>query len=135
MIKLILSLILAIMLYTPVFGQETDINCKTFELISTKDISRTIGGGDLSIDSFYYRVKLYGDSTFEYMTYQKTKEGENIDSLNVQGRYQVEGKKIIFINDKYFKDNSGIKWILKANHILVKGLNTRRTKLELVSET
>ena len=127
--KIILSLLLLLFLQSIVVAQKEHSDYRTYQVVIDHSISKTKGGPDLSIDSFHYQIKLFRDSTFEYLTYQKTKGGETLDSSIIEGNYVVKRRRIYFIHDQYFKDNTGIKWILKKRHILVKGFSTKRTKL------
>jgi hypothetical protein len=105
----------------------------SYEVLSNYRIGKFQGFNDFPKTKFYYKVILFNDSTFEYISYNKVPFtnvlNRNVDSLIVKGKFKLTKKRIEFIHNRYFKDSRGIIWILKNNSIIVRGYNTRRVKL------
>jgi len=131
--RIIMFLIL-VFINIKIYSQEK-IDSVIYENISKHKIGKYHYFNEYKQTKYYYKITLYSDSTFSYLNYKiLPKQGveniKNIDSIYIKGEYSLSNKKYILFKHKiYFKNDMGIFWVLKKRAIIVRGYNTRRTRL------
>jgi len=113
-------------------GQSSD---KVYESISKVHLSNFKGNLESSQTLYKYALTLRNDSTFSFLSCKKLAKNTDFvfDSLLIKGTYQISKKCLMLVcnKDKNCKIDPNLKLLYKRNHIIMRGNNLNKIRLNL----